>query len=139
MKVLLTALLLTLGAFAADVTQQINERERAWAAAVQGGDVATLDKLYTDDLIYAHSTGNVDNKKSYLDRMKTGAQKYDRVVHEKIAVVPHGDAVVTHSFARMSGTSNGKPFDDHLMILHLWVKQNGVWKIAAHQTTKLAQ
>lgn len=116
---------------------QIRDREKAWATAVAAGDTAALDSIFTDRLIYAHSTGKVETKREYLDRLKTGAQKYAHVTHEKIQVVPYGDTVVTHSFVRMDGTSNGKPFNDHVMMLHVWVKQGGSWRIAAHQTTKL--
>ncbi len=132
-------LVLAVGLIAAASAQTFQERDAAWAAAVQSGDVAALDKFYTNDLIYAHSTGNVDSKKQYLDRLKTGAQKYEHVTIEKTRVVEYGDAVVTHSFLRMNGISNGKPFNDHVMMLHLWVKQEGMWRIAAHQTTKLPQ
>lgn len=136
----LTALLAgALSLPAADLTTTIEERERAWATAVASGDVVTLEKLYTDKLIYAHATGIIENKRQYLDRLKTGAQKYDHVEHEKTTVVPYGDAAVSHSIVRMNGTSNGKPFNDHVMLLHLWVKQGAVWRIAAHQTTRLPQ
>ena len=43
----------------------------------------------------------------------------------------------THSIARMTGRNDAGPFDDHLMIIHLWVKQGGTWQLAAHQTTKI--
>jgi hypothetical protein len=33
----------------------------------------------------------------------------------------------------------GTPFNDHLKMLHVWVKQGRAWRLAAHQTTKLAQ
>lgn len=124
---------------AADITTAIEERERAWATAVAGGDVVTLEKLFTDKLIYAHSTGTVEDKKQYLERLKTGAQRYEHVEHEKITVAPYGDCAVSHSYVRMNGTSNGKPFNDHVMMMHLWVKQGATWRIAAHQTTRLPQ
>lgn len=124
---------------AGDLTTAIEERERAWATAVAGGDVVTLEKLFTDKLIYAHSTGIIENKQQYLERLKTGAQKYEHVEHEKTTVASYGDAAVSHSIVRMNGTSNGKPFNDHVMMMHLWVKQGGTWRIAAHQTTRLPQ
>ena len=128
---------LMMAAPAEDLNERIQERERAWATATTGGDVVTLDKLFTNELIYAHSTGIIENKKEYLDRIRTAQQRYDRINQEKITVVPYGDAAVSHSILRMTGLSNGKPFDDHVMLLHLWVRQNGAWRIAAHQTTKL--
>ncbi|MGE4001122.1 MAG: nuclear transport factor 2 family protein [Planctomycetaceae bacterium] len=47
-----------------------------------------------------------------------------------------GDSAVAHSRVRMSGTSQGTPFDSKLLIMHVWVKQDGSWRLVAHQTTK---
>jgi hypothetical protein len=37
----------------------------------------------------------------------------------------------------MRGMSNGAPFNDRLMMMHVWVKAGGHWQLTAHQTTKL--
>jgi hypothetical protein len=37
----------------------------------------------------------------------------------------------------MHGTNQNGPFDDQLLMIHVWVKVNGSWQLAAHQTTKL--
>ena len=126
-----------LGSGASD--QPIIDAEKAWAQAVVKGDAAALEKIFSDRLIYAHSTGVIENKQQYIDRLKTGAQKYEAIIHESTRVVDYGDSAVAHSTVRMSGVSNGREFNDHVMMLHLWVKQDGVWRLAAHQTTKLAQ
>jgi ketosteroid isomerase-like protein len=131
--------LLSLTLAAADTNSEFREHEEAWAKAVVAGDVPALENMFTDGLIYAHSTGIVENKREYLNRLKSGKQKYAHITHESVKVVPYGDAVVTHSVLRMDGISNGKPFNDHVIMLQLWVKQNGAWRIAAHQTTKLPQ
>jgi ketosteroid isomerase-like protein len=117
----------------------IRAAEKAWAGAVMARDLAALDRIFGNDLIYAHSTGVIETKAQYIDRLRGGAQRYDKVEHENIRVVPYGDAAVSHSTVRMMGTSNGKPFNDHVMMMHLWVRQGGAWKLVAHQTTRLAQ
>jgi ketosteroid isomerase-like protein len=122
---------------AAGAAEDLRKEENAWAAAVVARDFPALDKIFTDQLIYAHSTGGIESKREYLDRLRTGAQRYDSINHEKIQVVSYGDSVVTHSILRMKGSSDGKPFDNHVMMLHLWVKQGGKWRLAAHQTTLL--
>lgn len=133
------AALLSLPVFAADVDAEFRQHEEAWAKAVVDGNIGALEKMFTDGLVYAHSTGIVETKQQYIARLKTGKQHYAHITHESIQVVPYGDAVVTHSNLRMDGTSNGKPFNDHVIMLQVWVKQNGTWRIAAHQTTKLPQ
>lgn len=139
MKTAIPLLLLAFAcsACAADPEAGIRDAEKAWANAVVARDYPALDKILADKLIYAHSTGAIESKKQYEARLHSGAQKYDRLEQESIRVVPYGDSAVSHSIARMTGMSNGKPFDDHVMILHVWEKQAGAWRLAAHQSTKI--
>ena len=123
----------------ADPESAIRDAEKGWAQAVMARDFQALDKILGDKLIYAHSTGAIESKQQYLERLRSGAQKYDRVVQESVRIVPYGDCAVTHSILRMTGVSNGKPFNDHVMAMHTWQKQAGSWKLVAHQTTKLAE
>lgn len=116
---------------------EIDKAEKAWAAAVMARDFAALDKIYSDDLIYAHSTGIIETKKQYLDKLKTGDQKYDSLTFESLKVVPHGNAAIGHAIMRMKGATKGVPFDNHIMMMHTWVKHGGAWKLVAHQTTRL--
>ena len=133
------AFALAIPAFAASIAEaDLRNQESAWAAAVVARDFPALDKILMDDLIYAHSTGAVESKAEYLDRLRKGAQRYDSITPEKVRAASHGDSAVTHTILRMKGSSDGKPFDDHLMMLHLWVKQGSKWRRAAHQTTWVA-
>jgi ketosteroid isomerase-like protein len=126
-----------LGLRAGDPEAEIRDAEKAWAQAVVAQDWAAVDKILGEKLIYAHATGGIESKKQYLDRVRSGAQKYDTINHESTRIVVYGDSAVTHSIMRMAGATNGAPFNDHLMMMHVWEKQGGSWKLAAHQTTKL--
>jgi len=123
----------------ADADAPIRDAEHAWAKAVTTRDFSALDRIYGDKLIYAHSTGAIQSKAEYLERLRSGAQKYDSIEHESTRVVMYGDSAVSHSIVRMTGVSNGKPFNDHVMMLHVWEKEGGGWRLVAHQTTKLPQ
>ncbi len=123
--------------FAASAEDEIRKAEKAWAEAVVKKDVAALEKIYTPALIYAHSTGNIDDVTRYVTRLKEGKQRYDNVIHESTKVVVYGNAAVAHSIARTIGQNDAGPFNDHLMMMHLWVKQGKTWRLAAHQTTKI--
>jgi ketosteroid isomerase-like protein len=121
----------------AAVEDEVREAEKRWAAAVIARDEKALQQIYADELIYAHSTGIIENKSEYLAKLRSGDQRYDGIEHASVIVKPHGSAAVAHSKVRMRGATKGKPFDDQLMMLHLWVKQGGRWRLAAHQTTRL--
>ena len=122
---------------AAGPEDEIVVAEKNWAKAVTTRDFAALDKILNDELIYAHSTGDIQSKSDYLGKLRDGTQKYDVIKHYKTTVNVHGTAAAAHSIVRMTGASTGVPFDNKLMMMHLWVKQGGRWQLAAHQTTKL--
>jgi ketosteroid isomerase-like protein len=141
MRTLLLTLTLGAIAFTANAAsadeQQIIAAEKSWASAVLTKDFAKLGAMLTPDLIYAHSTGIIDDKTSYLQKMKSGKQNYAGIEHKSTTVRMHGDSAVAHSMMRMHGTNAAGPFDDQVMTMHLWVKSNGKWLLAAHQTTKV--
>ena len=122
---------------AAGSEEEIRKAEKGWADAVMSGDFSALERILGDQIIYAHATGNVENKSEYLGRLRSGAQKYEKVEQQSANVRMYGDAAVVHAKMRMVGKSNSRSFDDRVMMLHLWVRQGGRWQLVAHQTTKL--
>lgn len=122
---------------AAAPEDEIRQAEKAWASAVMRGDTAALDRILDDQLIYAHSSGVIETKPEYLGRLRGGALKYDLIEYQKMTVKLHSDAAVAHAHVRMKGHSDQLPFDNRLMMLHLWVKRGGRWRLAAHQTTQI--
>ena len=133
----LPVLLFVLTLTAATPEEEIKIADQAWAKAVKARNGEALDKIYTSDLIYGHSTGNVDTKQKYLDRLKTGKQRYDSMTFESTKILSFGDSAMSHSFVRFTGVNDSGPFDDHLMMVHYWVKQSGAWRLAGHQTAKI--
>lgn len=125
-------------AIAAD-DAEIVKAEKAWAKAVVAGDAPAVEALLSPDLIYAHSTGVVESKAEYAGKIRNKEYNYKGIDHQSITVKMHGNAAVAHSKVRMYGVNKSGPFDNNLIMLHLWVKQNGKWLLAAHQTTRLTQ
>ena len=140
-----TCLILLLGlagsvcALSAGPKDEILEAEKHWAKAVIALDFAALEKIYHDGLIYAHSTGTIENKGEYLGKLRSGKQKYDVIEHHKTTIRTQGDGAVAHSIVTMKGTNPAGPFDNKLMMIHTWFKGAGGWQFAAHQTTQLAK
>jgi ketosteroid isomerase-like protein len=139
MRTILLSLVICLSLIAASPDeQQILDAEKAWATAVVKKDFTKLEGMLAPDLIYAHSTGNIEDKSQYLGKMKAGAQRYDGIEHTGTTVrIYGGDAAVAHSKVRMHGKNADGPFDHRLMMIHMWVKQGNQWKLAGHQTTRL--
>ncbi|MBS1830158.1 MAG: nuclear transport factor 2 family protein [Acidobacteria bacterium] len=115
----------------------IEQLDKNWIKAVLGKDFAALDKMYTDDIVYAHASGVVDTKATYMEKVKSGKQVYKSMEQKNVSVKLHGDSAITHSWMRVTGVNAQGPFDDKVMMIHFWVMKNGQWRLAAHQTTRV--
>jgi ketosteroid isomerase-like protein len=111
--------------------------DKQWSDAIVKSDTATLEKLLADDLVYAHATGIIDTKKSYIAKIKERRQVYKSFEQRNPVVNIYKDSAVTFSHVRVTGTNQAGAFDDKIMLIHFWVKQNNAWRLAGHQTTKV--
>ena len=135
---LLRLLLLTAAVCAAaDTKESILALDKQWSDAIVKGDTATLDKLLADDLVYAHATGIVDTKASYIAKIKEHRQVYKSFEQRNPKVNLYSSSAITFSWVRVTGTNQAGVFDDKIMLIHFWVKQNNAWRLAGHQTTKV--
>jgi ketosteroid isomerase-like protein len=135
---LLRLLILTAAVCAAQETKEsILALDKQWSNAIVKGDTATLDKLLASDLVYAHATGIVDTKTSYINKIKERRQVYKSFEQRNPTVNIYKDSAVTFSWVRVTGTNAAGAFDDKIMLMHFWVKQNNAWRLVAHQTTKV--
>lgn len=134
---LLLALLAAPSLFGQEPEDEVMDLEDAWAKAVVAMDFAALDKMYDNDLIYAHSTGIVETKMAYMEKLKSGTQKYTAIDHLQSTYRVTDNAAVAHSIVNMKGTSAAGPFDNKLLMTHTWFKTGGQWRLVAHQTTQI--
>ena len=118
--------------------------ERSVAIAVErlrkamvDGNKEELEGLVSDKLSYGPSGGHVDDKKEFVEKLTTGNSDFvtidltDQTVSlsGKIAIVRHRLSAVTND--------GGKPGEVHLLILMVWQKQGGKWKLLARQAVKV--
>jgi len=134
---LLCLLLATAALGAAQDKAAILALDKQWSDAIVKSDTATLEKLLADDLVYAHATGIIDTKKSYIAKIKEKRQVYKSFEQRNPIVNIYKDSAVTFSHVRVTGTNQAGAFDDKIMLIHFWVKHNNAWRLVAHQTTKV--
>ncbi len=144
-KTILQTSLLTLAAcavmLAADpqTVDGVNAAEKAWGAATASADEAALNKLLADDLTYTHSTGDTDTKAVFIGNMKSGVRKYHEVTYDSVdARLYENSAVATALITVKTSQKGAMQAPAHLRILHFWVYQKGSWRLAAHQSLRLA-
>ena len=107
-------------------------------AAVVAGDRARLTAIFSDDLRYAHSTGAVDDKTSYIEVLATGRTKYLTWNYEErnFSFPAPGIALMTGRTRVKIGKAEGTS-EMVLSFLAVWCEEKGQWRFLSWQSCKL--
>jgi ketosteroid isomerase-like protein len=118
--------------------------EKAVSAAVEkfrvamvASDKATLESMTASDLSYGHSNGLIESKAEFVDQFVTGKTDFVTIVLADQTIKIVGDAAIVRH--RLTGeTNNNKvPGNVDLVVLSVWQKQKGEWKLLARQAVKI--
>lgn len=107
-------------------------------AATMSGDRARLTAIYSDDLRYAHSSGAVDTKASYLDALVSGRTKYVAWEYQErnFTFPAPGIALMSGRTRVKVGKADGTT-EMVLSFLGVWREEKGQWHFLAWQSGKL--
>jgi ketosteroid isomerase-like protein len=100
-------------------------------------DVAALDKLLGNDLVYTHGDARRIDKAAFISDFKTGAFKYTTIEPTEMTVKVYGDVAVVTGAAGMHIVNNGTPADIKIRYTNVHVRRNGAWQMVAWQATRL--
>lgn len=114
------------------VTKRVEELKKAMVDA----DSANLAVLTSDQLSYGHSGGTVENKKEFIEKIISWKSDFVSIELSNQTIFVSGKtAIVRHKLDAVTN-NDGKPGEVHLLVLLVWQKQNGVWKLLARQAVK---
>jgi len=106
-------------------------------AAMTGGDWKALEALVHEQLLYTHSSGVTDNKKSWLESMSSGKTKYRSASCTERKVRFAGECALVTGAAAIEAEINGEPRSLRLKFLNVWTRTPQGWKFVAWQSTPL--
>lgn len=109
------------------------DRERMQAMADK--DIAKLNNLLCNGLVYTHSTARLDSKESLIGAMQSGATVYTSVEPSDVEAQDLGDAVVLTGRAQISVVANGTPRELDVRFTDVYHNQDGTWRMVAWQST----
>ena len=117
--------------------QTIIDLDRKRMQAMAAKDIATLDALIADDLIYTHSSARIDTKQSLIGAMQSGATVYTGVEPSDVKAQDFGDVVVLTGTAQIKVTSNGTPNAFAVRFIDVYARRAGKWQMVTWQSTRL--
>ena len=121
----------------ADNAPMIVELDRKRMQAMATKDIAMLETVLADDLIYTHSSARVDTKRSLIDAMVSGATVYTGVDPSDVTAQDLGEAVVLTGLAQIRVTSNGTPNAFVVRFTDVYARRDGRWQMVTWQSTRL--
>jgi hypothetical protein len=116
----------------------LQSADEARISAMKSGDREKLRAIFSEELHYAHSTGEVDSKGSFIDKLTSGKTKYALVEYEKrdFTLPAPGMALMTGR-VHIRAVSGENTTDSVLSFLAAWRLEKGEWRFLAWQSCKL--
>ena len=119
------------------VEDQLKKMEKDRAAAVVKGDVATLEKLTSDDYILINANGQLSDKPTTMNNIKTGNIKLTANDVSDLKVRVYGNTAVVTGKSNAKGSIGGRELKGPVMFTRVYVKNNGKWQSVAFQQTPI--
>jgi ketosteroid isomerase-like protein len=115
-------------------TAALRDAEHRLQAAQLASDVAELDALLDDRLVFTGPDGNLYSKADDLQVHRTGQQRMTRVEEERVAVLVEGRTGVSWFLGTLEGTIDDAPFTARVRYTRTWIHDDDHgWRlVAAH-------
>jgi ketosteroid isomerase-like protein len=122
-----------------EIQTQIRACETRLYAAMLASDVAELDTLISDDLLFAGPTGELATKKMDLELHRSGGTQFHEFTPKELEI-----RVWSEQFALASakiflrGTFLGQAFAGHYRYTRIWRKGQDGWQIVGGSVTPMS-
>jgi hypothetical protein len=111
--------------------------EQARYAAQMSGDFAALERMIGDDLVYIHSSSNVDTKASFIESLRSGAVKYRSMKPLELKVRAYGCVGIVSGRLDVEVTVRGQDNTLQLLFHSVWAKRASGLQFVSWQATRL--
>jgi len=102
-------------------------------------DSLVLADIAADDLVYVHSSGTVRNKQEFIDEFMKRSTNFSKVtIFDQTIKISGDNAIVRHRLVADAHNPGYPPVVD-IIILMVWRKENGKWKMLARQAAKIPE
>lgn len=112
--------------------------ERTWFDGLLAARVPQLEALLTSDFqIIDVSSGAEADRAAVLEAIGAGQLRFEAIDVLESRTRRYGDTVLVTGRTRMRGQFQGQPFGAHSRYTHVFVRQEGRWRLASAQGTPI--
>lgn len=116
--------------------QKVIDLDKQRMDAMAKKDLAALNTLISDDLVYTHSSARLDTKKTLIGNMESGSTVYTSVVPSDVKAQDLGDTVVLTGSCKIGVMSQGRPNSFGVRFTDVWANKGGQWQMVTWQSTR---
>jgi ketosteroid isomerase-like protein len=117
---------------------QVAEAVEKLKKAMLNGDLVKLNDITADNLSYGHSSGLVENKNDFIEKLVNGESHFLSIdLTEQTISISDNTAIVRHILTAKTHDKGKDIADVHLKVLLVWQKQKGGWRLLARQAVKI--
>ena len=116
---------------------QLTRQADAWDKAIVRKDRPAIEANMADDFRQIDGDGDIETKASFVTGLVSPKLTINPYTVEDFEVRLYGDVALLSGRTQMTGSYDGKPFASHYRYIDIYVRSNGVWKIASVQITRM--
>jgi Domain of unknown function (DUF4440) len=106
-------------------------------AATMAGDRARLEAILSQELRYAHSSGKVDTKASYVESLVSRQTVYESFDYRERTFLSAAPGIVLMTGRVLIHAHNGaQKVENDLNFLAVWREEKGQWRFLSWQSSK---
>ena len=117
----------------ATLTGQADQWDKAIVRKYRAAIVGNM----AEDFRQIDGAGNVETKTSFVEDLLSPKLVIAPYTVEDFDVRLYGDVALLSGRTHMTGSYDGKPFESHYRYIDIYVRSNGVWKIASVQISRM--
>ncbi len=119
-----------------EILKVSEQREQALAS----GDVAALDRIDADDLVYTNWRGVTLTKAEHLADIKSRNLSFQTSFrHDNVQVVVHGNTGIVTGLSKTNVVYKGNASSGSRKFVNVFVKENGRWLCVVHFEAPVGQ
>lgn len=117
------------------VEQAVLARNQERREALLANDVVRIRKTMAEDLIFIHTTGKVETREEFLERLSSGALRYHAIFESNPRVQQVGDVAVLVADLAQQVSIAGQERVLHSVSMSVWMNGRGGWLMQTYQGT----
>lgn len=117
---------------------EIRQLEEMLRRAMLHSDVAALDALIDDELLFIGPDGRLFTKADDLELHRSGVQQLTHAEWREVLVQVHGATSVSVVTAYLAGVFNGQPFSGLYRYCRTWAQHGDGWRIVGGSVSAIA-